>query len=109
MDLNVYWQAVSQKICSKCIDGDGVGNCRLNEREECALIAHFPQIIQTVLSIRSDNVEPYVAALRQNVCTNCIHHSSDGKCQVRSSVDCGLDRYYPLIVAAIEEVRYQQA
>ncbi len=108
MDINVYWQAVSEKICSKCIDGDGAGNCRLHEREECALKSHFPQIIQTVLSITSDTVEPYVAALRTNVCTTCIHNSSDGKCQVRSTVDCGLDRYYPLVVSAIEEVRYKQ-
>ncbi|MBI5216752.1 MAG: hypothetical protein HY960_13450 [Ignavibacteriae bacterium] len=105
MNLELYWQAVQQKICAKCIDGDGTGNCRLNDREECALKSHFPQIVQTVLSIKSDHVEPYVFALRNNVCATCIHQAPDGKCQVRSSVDCGLDRYYPLVVEAIEDVR----
>ena len=105
MNLEIYWQAVQQKICSKCVDGDGVGNCRLSEREECALKTHFPQIIQTVFSIQSDSVEPYVTALRQSVCATCIHQSHDGKCQVRTDVNCGLDRYYPMIIQAIEEVR----
>jgi len=109
MNYDMYWQAVREKICSKCIDGDGAGNCRLGEREECALKDYFPQIIQTVLSIKSDNMEAYVAALRQNICSTCLHLSADGKCHIRASVDCGLDRYYPMVVAAIEEVRAEEA
>ncbi|TAK54290.1 MAG: hypothetical protein EPO24_13285 [Bacteroidetes bacterium] len=109
MNLDVYWRYVQQKICSKCVDGDGIGNCRLSEREECALKTHFPQIIHTVLSVKSDTITPYITALRENICTVCIHQSKDGKCQVRASVDCGLDRYYPLVVAAIEEVKAEAA
>ena len=102
--LEEYWEAVSMKVCAKCIDGDTKGNCRLSGVDECGLKLHFPRIVETVLSVHSDRMEPYIAELRRIVCANCAHQSPDGKCSFRSDVDCGLDRYFPLIVEAIEAV-----
>jgi hypothetical protein len=102
--LDDYWDAVRTKVCVKCIDGDGIGNCRLSGELECGLKLHFPRIVDTVLSVKSDNMEPYIEVLRRNVCANCLHQSPDGTCSFRSNVDCGLDRYFPLIVVAIEEM-----
>ncbi|MBM2841002.1 MAG: hypothetical protein HW412_1530 [Bacteroidetes bacterium] len=54
-------------------------------------------------------MEPYIEALRKNVCADCLHQSPDGTCSFRSNVDCGLDRYFPLIVEAIEELHERQS
>jgi hypothetical protein len=64
-------------------------------------------MVETVLSVKSDTMEPYIDALRKNVCAHCKHQSPDGTCMFRSNIDCGLDRYFPLIVEAIEGLRIQ--
>lgn len=109
---NYWWesiplgQAAQQRVCAKCVDGDRLGNCLLSARETCGLKTYFPQIVKAVLSVQSDKLDPYVTALRRNVCSECRNQSFDGTCSLRRSLDCGLDRYFPLIVEAIEEVNY---
>ncbi len=104
-DIELYWQAVQRRVCSNCIDSDGRSNCRLSGEEDCGLKLHFPRIVETVLSVQSDKLDPYIQALRRNVCSSCKHQSPDGTCMFRSHLDCGLDRYFPLVVEAIEEIR----
>lgn len=108
MEPNVenYWQAVQQRVCAKCVDGDRFGNCLLSGGETCGLKTYFSQIVEAVLSVQSDKLDIYVAALRKNVCSGCRHQSSDGTCSLRRSLDCGLDRYFPLVIEAIEEVNF---
>lgn len=105
--LDDYWDAVRANVCTKCIDGDGHGNCRLTGEYACGLSVHFPRIVETVLSVEGDSMEPYIEALRKNVCAHCVHQSPDGACLFRANVDCGLDRYFPLIVEAIEGLHQQ--
>lgn len=107
-DLDEYWKAVWQLVCRRCIDSDEYGNCRLDHDMECALKMHFPTIVNTVRGIQSDSMEPYVAALRANVCSICRYEASDDSCKVRNEVNCALDRYYPLVVQAIEDVAAEQ-
>jgi hypothetical protein len=52
-------------------------------------------------------MEPYIEALRENVCAYCVHQSPDGRCSFRINLDCGLDRYFPLIVETIEQLQAQ--
>ena len=107
-DLQKYCEAVQYKVCAKCIDGDGHGNCRLSGEEECGLKVHFTNIVGTILSVQSEKLETYVEALRREVCTNCKHQSPDGTCLVRRQLNCGLDRYFPMIVGVVEEVKFRQ-
>ena len=102
--LDEYWNAVQRRVCLKCIDGDGHGDCRLGTADECALKAYFPKIVETVLAVRSSDIEPYVHRLRRNVCTECRHQSVNGNCLLRNEVDCALDRYFPMVAEAIEDV-----
>lgn len=90
----------------KCIDGDGHGFCRLRGEEECALKAYFPRIVESILAVQADRIEPYIESLRKNVCAFCRHQRPDGTCSFRVQLDCGLDRYFPLVIEAIEEVHY---
>ncbi len=103
--VDQYWAAVQNRVCVKCIDGDRHGNCRLAPQFECALKAYFPGVVRVVKSTSSENVLDYVAALRKEVCAQCREQSLDGRCYVRSMLDCALDRYFPRIIEAIEGVR----
>lgn len=104
MELERYWQAVQEKFSTRCINSDEHGNCLVPSEDECILKFHFPKIVETVQSVKSDNMEPYIEALRRNVCAYCKHQSPDGKCALRENLECCVDRYFPLIVEAIEEV-----
>ena len=103
-----YWAALQQKICAKCVDGDGGGGCRIAPGHECAVKTHFPQIIESVNSVFSQSVEPYVEQLRKKVCAVCTSQSSEGACRLRDETECALDRYFPLIVQVIEETQLKK-
>jgi hypothetical protein len=103
-DVQVYWDAVRLQVCTHCIDSDRAGGCRLAGPTECSLKRYFPDIVKSVLSVRSESLGPYVKSLRENVCSICQYQSKDGTCLVRTDIDCGLDRYFPLVVESIETV-----
>ena len=107
-DEQKYLEEIQTRICPKCIDGDGHGNCLLSRTTECTMKRFFPQIIEVVRSIYSTSMEPYEVALRAKVCGSCVSQSRDGKCTLRDDVECSLDRYWPLIVQAIEEMDLKQ-
>ena len=96
------WEDVQLRICRKCIDGDGRGNCRLPVDEECALQANFSLIVETVARSSSPDYESCVETLRSTVCTTCIHQDAKGNCWKRNRLDCALDRYYPLVLEIVE-------
>ena len=98
------WDTVQQRVCSHCIDSSAKGACRLPADQECGLRRHFSSIVTTVLAVHSDSLGPYVNALREHVCSLCDHQTLDGQCVVRNEVECGLDRYFPMIVEVIERL-----
>lgn len=102
--LDQYWNAIQQKVCKACCDGDGAGGCMLSGAKGCALRTPFPEIVKAVRSVKSDDVQPYTDAIRLEVCASCKHQSADGNCMIRTELDCGLDRYLPLVIEAIELV-----
>jgi hypothetical protein len=103
-DEKKYLEEIQTRICPKCIDGDGHGNCLIAHGTECAVNRFFPQILDVVRSVHDTSMEPYEAALRTKICGACINQSPDGRCAIRDDVECSLDRYFPLIVLAIEEL-----
>ena len=108
MQHEELWSRIQLKVCAFCIDGDGHGNCRLHHSQECALKSYFPLIVEAVQNTESEKFDDYLTSLRSHVCHECKHQSDDGNCNLRTAVDCGLDRYYPLVIEAIEEVKYQK-
>ena len=105
VSMDQYWDSIRQKVCRKCIDGDGKGGCRLPIDESCGLERFFPEIVKTVSNVRSDSLQDYVDALRANICTNCEHQFSDGVCKKRDTLECALDRYLPVVIEVIESVK----
>lgn len=103
--MEQYWSLIQDKICRKCIDGDGRGNCRLPAAESCAIQEFLPQIVQTVRSVDSDSYSVYVSALRSGICAHCPGQDADGVCKKRDDLECALDRYYGLVLAIIDDVK----
>ena len=99
-----YLEEILARVCPRCVDGDGKGGCLLPRGIECRVKEFFPTVLDLVSSVRSTSMEPYEAALRGSVCGTCVSQSSDGRCALRDDVDCALDRYFPLIVQAVEEL-----
>ncbi len=104
MELQEYCQAIRTNVCTKCVDGDGYGNCRLDPSLECTLQNYLPLIVNAVSRIDSDQMDDYVRELRAIMCAQCKYQAVNGYCVLRNEVDCPLDRYFPLVVEAIEEV-----
>jgi hypothetical protein len=105
MNYQEYWSVIKEKICGKCIDGDGSGNCRLDPSIDCALQQHLPFIVNVVNHIKSDKIDDYIRELRLVVCERCKYQTVNGYCALRTEVDCALDRYFPLVIEAIEDLQ----
>jgi hypothetical protein len=100
-----FWQALQSKVCLRCLDGDGNGNCRISRDGFCAVKAYLPQILDAINSVYSHSIVPYEEQLRKKVCDACVNQSKQGHCFLRDEVECALDRYFPLIVEVVEETQ----
>lgn len=103
--MEEYWNLMQGRICRKCIDGDGRGNCRLPAGESCALQEFLPRIVRTVRSVSAHSYRAYVDLLRSEICALCPEQDTHGVCRKRDQLECALDRYYPLVISLIEDVR----
>lgn len=104
MDYEPYRTAVRNKVCQKCLDLDEHGHCALTDERECGVLLHLEMIVDIVHATHSEKLDDYIKLLRERVCANCKNEMPDGACRLRSDADCGLDRFFELIVEAIEEV-----
>jgi len=94
---------VRNRICKVCTDRTVNGECGLEQPSRCALFRLFPQVAQAIQSVESDDIQQYIEAIRQSVCSVCVDHAADGSCETRQQVQCALDAYLLLVVDAIEE------
>jgi len=101
--MDIYLEAIKEKVCTHCIDADAFGNCRISTDRMCTIDSNYDRIVKSILATKSNRYEDYVAGLRENVCENCSY-GNPADCDDRNEVECPLDRYYPMIVDAIEEL-----
>ena len=94
---------VRERICSVCSDRKISGECGLEEPSSCALFRLFPQVALAVQSTDSDDIQDYIRAIREQVCSICSEQTSEGECESRLQVNCSLDAYLLPIIDAIEE------
>ena len=102
--MDPYVKAIQEKVCSVCIDRKYDGTCSLTMIQTCAAELYLPRIVSAIRKVSSRKIEDYIEQLREDVCSSCRYESPDGKCALRETLDCGLDRYYPLIVQAVESI-----
>lgn len=93
---------VRMRICAVCSERTSEGVCG-KETAHCSLFELFPLVAQAILATDSESIEPYIKAIRENVCSVCVEQKLDGSCDLRDEVRCALDAYLVPIVEAIEE------
>ncbi len=93
---------VRTRICAVCAERTVDGTCG-TETHQCSLFELFPLVAQAIQATDSDQIEPYIQAIRENVCSVCIEQRLDGNCELRDQMRCALDAYLEPIVEAIEE------
>jgi len=104
--LSKYRAAITLSVCSICRKPDEDGVCDQTSREQCAIELYLDRIVEAVSRVHSGKYEDYVSALRETVCTHCGEGSGE-YCDHRGTDVCMLDRYFPLIIEAVERVNAQ--
>jgi len=66
------------------------------------LFDHLDEVIEVVSGVQDFSTEPYLDKVREVVCADCLQ-APDGHCERRDAGTCGLDAYFPTIVATIEK------
>ena len=94
---------VRDRVCHVCTERTPTGECGLEEPSSCSLFQLFPLVAKAIQSVTSDDIQPYIEAIRRNVCSACMDQEPDGSCETRQQVRCALDAYLLLVVDAIEE------
>ena len=107
-DRYLYEEAILRHVCSKCIDLSADGICYSPDPKGCAIFRYLPQLVAIAERLREFRIQPYVDAVRQDICMKCRSGEPGKSCPLRDSLDCGLDRYLPLVLDAIEEVKAEK-
>ena len=131
-----YLNAIHDRICGICTERTAEGACGLPDDAVCPLETYLVKIVDTVHSVSSDKephptlhhshsvkslslasndsaqqggekMEDYVDALRNMVCAQCPNQTLEGNCPFRQNINCVLNRYFALVVDAIDEVDEQ--
>lgn len=103
MDDERYRRAIRKRVCAHCIDLGEDGRCTLSGDRQCGVELYLDKIVDVVHAVHSQNLQDYVRVLRERVCADCKNQNPNGTCRLRAEADCGLNRYFALVVEAIEE------
>ena len=98
-----YRAAVEKAVCDHCVDRAEDGRCGTHDAEDCAVMRYLPEMVRIAVGLHAQRIEPYASRVRRRVCNHCPN-SAEGCCGVREKLDCGLDRYLPMVVSALDEV-----
>lgn len=98
-----YLKAIQARVCRNCVDLLSDGTCGLHERV-CPVERNLREIVQIVHHVSSESIQPYIDELRRVVCNNCENEDLEGHCPLRDSAGCALDRYFIMVIEAIEDV-----
>ena len=107
-DRHLYEEALMRRVCSKCIDFGADGICHSPDPEGCAVFRFLPELVHIAEGLQEYKIQPYVDAVRADICMKCRGGNPGGTCPLRDTLDCGLDRYLPLVLEAIEEVHEER-
>ena len=102
IDFGELTAILRKRICPDCGGQTAEGTCLTDDRKECRLFELFPLVAQAILATEADDLEPYLRAIDENVCSVCVDQSLDGTC-ARRGHGCALDGRLAEVVAAIEE------
>lgn len=94
---------VRSRVCRECEVRTAQGACALQEPDRCKLFELFPLVAQAIVATDSSDIQDYICAIRENVCSVCLDQGLDGNCALRGQRRCALDSFLVQIAEAIEE------
>ena len=104
----LYEEAIRARVCAKCIDFGEDGLCHSADPKGCAVFRFLPELVAIAERLDAPTIQPYVEAVRREICDKCSNRNLEGRCVVREALDCALDRYLPLVLDAIEDEREEK-
>jgi hypothetical protein len=91
-----------ERLCPTCVRYTSRHTCSLPPDRQCALFKNLPAIVDIVRKTQSPVIDPYIAAVRDQVCAVCHYEDEHGACPMRDDLDCALNTYLPIIVDEVE-------
>ncbi len=102
VSLEELQAVVRSRTCAGCGERTVEGVCGTKDPDQCSLFQLFPLVVQAVLATESEEMEPYLQAIHENVCSVCADQTLDGTCPQRGA-GCALDGQLPVVVETILE------
>ncbi|HUN82688.1 MAG TPA: hypothetical protein VMV81_14380 [Phycisphaerae bacterium] len=103
IDLNRIESRLRERLCPVCVRCTMKHTCSLPPDRSCALFEQLPLIVDIVRKTREATIDPYVQAVRGQICSVCRFEDVDGACSMREDIDCALNTYLPIIIDEIEQ------
>lgn len=102
LDMATLHERIKQRLSERIELAEKSTPCPRGKLDLGPLFSHLDDLIQVVESIHDYSTEPYMDRVRQVVCATCRADGTGG-CATRDHGLCGLDKYFDLIVAVVEE------
>jgi hypothetical protein len=102
LDFEELAGILRKRICPDCALRSGEQTCSPEDQHECRLFELFPLVAQAILATDGDDLEPYLRAIDEHVCSVCVDQALDGTC-ARRPAGCALDGRIREIVDAINQ------
>ncbi|MGD0012839.1 MAG: hypothetical protein ABSD56_00210 [Bryobacteraceae bacterium] len=93
---------IRERVCASCDKRAAEASCGAGLPGRCPPFELFPLVAQAILATEGNDIQAYVEAIRENVCTVCIDHRLDGTCPEREQARCLLEAYMPQVIEAIQ-------
>ncbi len=105
-DVQEYWSAVRERICSRCVDYDRQKHCLLDSPFECTLVTSLPVIVDIVTHAISKK-KGYKRELRTIVCGECKYQSINEVCSLSEDMRCSVIKYFSEVIETVKNVYIQ--
>ncbi|HYT92053.1 MAG TPA: hypothetical protein VEL76_25280 [Gemmataceae bacterium] len=96
-ELQEYLDEMRRHVCARCVERPEGGPPCAPLGKNCGLEMHLPRLVESIRSIHSDLVEPYLEHNRRDICAHCAFLHSD-------ICPCPMDYLSVLVVEAVEAV-----
>ncbi|HTP80883.1 MAG TPA: hypothetical protein VMM57_10850 [Bacteroidota bacterium] len=104
--MNVYEEAIRQKVCGRCIERTGHGICGSGMMEECLLNQHMQEILEVARNVVIRSLDDYLRAVRtlQVLFSRYEREAAEGPNVLDARVPGLLEQYIPDIIDAVDRL-----
>jgi hypothetical protein len=105
IDLRLFENAISDRLCRPCAQGDEKGACCRSGEMPCALTAHTDVVVRTVTQLgRGRTADVYANAFERSLCTTC-ESDATGHCSLLELVIDKPDAFLLRVVDVVMDVQ----